>query len=97
MIRHVVMFRWTAEATEEQKQQVTAELRRLPALLPVLRAYHVGPDLGLVEGNFEFAVVADFDDLEGYQVYRDNPEHREIIGKFIQPIAAQRAAVQYEF
>ena len=27
-------------------------------------------------GNFEFAVVADFDDLEGYQVYRDNPDHR---------------------
>src|SRR5208282_259328 len=86
MIRHVVMFRWTPEATGGQKQQVAAELR----LLPALRAYHVGPDLGLVEGNFEFAVVADFDDLEGYQVYRDNPEHREIIGKFIQPIAAQR-------
>jgi hypothetical protein len=91
------MFRWTTEATEEQKQQVAAELRRLPALLPVLRAYHVGPDLGLIEGNFEFAAVADFDDFEGYQVYRDNPVHREIIGKFIQPIAAQRAAVQYEF
>jgi Stress responsive A/B Barrel Domain len=97
MIRHVVIFRWIAEATEEQKQQVAAELRRLPALLPVLRAYHVGPDLGLVEGNFQFAVVADFDDLEGLQVYRDNPEHREIIAKFIQPMAAQRAAVQYEF
>jgi hypothetical protein len=63
----------------------------------VLFAYHVEPDLGLVEGNFEFAVVAGFDDLEGYQVYRDNPEHREIIGKFIQPIAAQRTAVLYEF
>jgi hypothetical protein len=97
MIRHVVIFRWTPGATDEQKRQVAAELMRLPALLPVLRAYHVGPDLGLVEGNFEFAVVADFDDLEGYQVYRDNPEHREIIGRFIQPIAAQRAAVQYEF
>ena len=97
MIRHVVMFRWTAEATEEQRQQVAAELRRLPALLPMLRAYHVGPDLGLAGGNFEFAVVADLDDLEGYQAYRDNPEHREIIAKFIQPIAAQRAAVQYEF
>lgn len=91
------MFRWTAEATEEQRQQVAAELRRLPALLPMLRAYHVGPDLGLAGGNFEFAVVAEFDDLEGYQAYRDNPEHREIIAKFIQPIAAQRAAVQYEF
>ncbi len=96
MIRHVVMFRWTAEATEGQKQQVAAELRRLPGLLPVLRAYHVGADLGLVEGNFEFAVVADFDDLEGWQVYRDHPEHRDIIARFIQPIAAQRAAVQYQ-
>jgi hypothetical protein len=26
-------------------------------LLPVPRAYHVGPDLGLAGGNFEFAVV----------------------------------------
>jgi len=76
---------------------VAAELGRLPGLLPVLRAYHVGPDLGLAEGNFEFAVVADFDDLEGLQAYRDNPEHREIIARFIQPIAAGRAAVQYQF
>jgi hypothetical protein len=42
-------------------------------------------------------VAADFDDLEGYQVCRDNPDHRQIIGRLIQPIAAQRAAVQYEF
>ena len=91
------MFRWAQEATQEQKERVAAELRRLPALLPVLRAYHVGADLGLVEGNFEFAAVADFDDLEGFLTYRDNPEHRAIIAKFIQPIAAQRAAVQYEF
>ena len=90
------MFGWTPETTEEQKQQVADELRRLPALLQVVGPYQIGPNLGLA-GNFEFAVVADFDDLEGYQVYRDNPEHREIIGRFIQPIAAQRAAVQYEF
>jgi Stress responsive A/B Barrel Domain len=97
MIRHTVMFRWVPEATPEQKQRVAAELSRLPALLPVLRAYHLGADLGLVEGNFEFAVAADFDDVEGYQAYRDHPEHRAIIAEFIQPIAAQRAAVQYEF
>ncbi len=97
MIRHVVLFRWTPDATQEQKQRVAAELRRLPALLPVLRSYDVGGDLGLAEGNFEFAVVADFDDLEGFRTYRDNPEHRAVIAEFIQPIIAQRAAVQYEF
>jgi hypothetical protein len=97
MIRHVVLFRWTPDATPEQKQRVAAELRRLPALLPVLRGYDVGADLGLAEGNFEFAVVADFDDLEGFRTYRDNPAHRAVIAEFIQPIIAQRAAVQYEF
>ena len=91
------MFRWTPEATEEQKQRVAAELRRLPALLPVLRAYRMGADLGINEGNFEWAAVADFDDLEGYLTYRDNPEHRAIIAEFIRPIIAERAAIQYEF
>jgi hypothetical protein len=96
MIRHMVLFRWIPEATPEQKQRVVTELGRLPAL-PTLRAYHVGPDLGLVEGNFDFAVAVDFDDFDGYLTYRDNPEHRAVIAEFIQPIAAQRAAVQYEF
>jgi hypothetical protein len=97
MIRHVVMFRWTQDATEEQKQRVAAELSRLPALLPVLRAYRMGADLGVNEGNFEWAAVADFDDLDGYLTYRDNPEHRAIIAEFIRPVIAERAAIQYEF
>ena len=91
------MFRWIPEAAQEQKQRVTAELSRLPALLPVLRAYRMGTDLGVNEGNFEWAAVADFDDLEGYLTYRDNPEHRDIIAEFIRPIVAERAAIQYEF
>jgi hypothetical protein len=97
MIRHMVMFRWTQEATDEQKQRVAAELARLPSLLLSLRAFHSGADLGLNPGNFDFAAAADFDDIDGYLAYRDNPEHRAIISQFIQPIAAQRVAVQYEF
>ena len=92
------MFRWVPEATREQKERVKAELGRLPALIPQVRAYHIGEDLGLAgEINFDFAVAADFDDLEGYLTYRDNPEHRAIIAEFIRPIIAERAALQYEF
>jgi len=47
MIRHVVLFRWTEEATEEQKQRVAAEIARLPSLVPSLRAFHIGSDLGI--------------------------------------------------
>jgi Stress responsive A/B Barrel Domain len=96
MIRHVVLFRWTPGATAEQKQRVAAELSRLPALVPSLRDYRLGANLGLNPGNFEFAVAADFDDVDGYLAYRDHPEHRAIVAEFIQPIVTERAAVQYE-
>ena len=33
----------------------------------------------------------------GYLAYRDDPAHREIVQRYVTPIAAQRAAVQYEF
>ena len=96
MIRHIAMFRWAPEATQEQKHRVAAELARLPALVPSLRAYRFGADLGLNPGNFDFAVAADFDDADGYLAYRDHREHQAIIAAFIRPITGERAAVQYE-
>ena len=96
MIRHVVLFRWTPEATAEQKRRVAEELSRLPALVPSLRDYRLGANLGLNPGNFDFAVAADFDDADGYLAYRDHPEHRAIVAEFIRPIVSERAAVQYE-
>ena len=35
-------------------------------------------DLGLREGNRNLAVVADFDDEEGYRRYDSDPEHARI-------------------
>jgi Stress responsive A/B Barrel Domain len=75
MFRHVVLFTWTEDATQEQQQMVADELRKLPAAIPELRAYHVGPDAGVNTGNFAFAVVADFDSVQDYLVYRDNLVH----------------------
>ena len=96
MFRHVVLFTWTPDATPEQQQAVARELRTLPAAIEQLRAYHVGPDAGVNQGNYEFAVVADFDDVDAYLAYRDHPLHQAIIKEYIRPIMASRAAVQYE-
>jgi Stress responsive A/B Barrel Domain len=93
----MVMFRWIPEATREQKEQVKEELGRLPTLIPQVRAFHLGEDLGLVgDVNFDFALAADFDDLAGYLAYRENAEHRKIVETFVQPIVGARGAVQYE-
>jgi hypothetical protein len=96
MIRHVVLFTWTQDMTPEKEQQLTAELSALAPALPGLRAYQAGPDAGIVEGNFDYAVVADFDDAGSYLGYRNDPRHQDIISRLTAPNTATRAAIQYE-
>jgi hypothetical protein len=97
MIRHTALFKWTDEATAEQKAQVLAELSTLPPIVPSIRAFLLGPDTGIMTGNFDFAVTADFDDEAGFFAYRNDPVHREIIARAIEPILAQRVAVQFKY
>lgn len=97
MIRHTVLFKWTPEASDEQKQQAATEVAKLPRMVPSVRAFASGPDAALNQGNFDFAVTADFDDEAGYLAYRDDAGHREVVKQYIAPILAERAAIQYEF
>jgi hypothetical protein len=96
VIRHVSVLTFTADAGADQMQAITAALSTLPGRLPALRAYNIGPDIGLSDGNGSFVVVADFDDTAGYESYRDDPEHQRILAELIRPVLAARAAAQYE-
>ena len=97
MFRHVVLFTWTEDATDGQKQELARELSKLPAVIGEIRAYHLGRDAGINPANCDFVVVADFDDAGGYLVYRDHPAHREVVERYVNPIVAKRSAVQYAF
>jgi len=96
MFRHVVLFTWTPEATDAQKQALHDELAKMPPAIETIRAYRFGPDAGLNPANCDYAVVADFDDRAGYLTYRDHPVHRELVERHVTPIVASRAAIQFE-
>jgi hypothetical protein len=96
MIRHVVLFTWNDDITPELEEQAAAELNALAPTLPGVRSYHAGPDAGIIEGNFDFAVVGDFDDADSYLAYRDHPSHQDIISRLTGPFVKTRASIQYE-
>ena len=97
MIRHIVLFTWKTDATDEQQDQVASELDVLSKTMPGIRAYHFGADAGLAgAGNADFALTADFDDADAYQVYRNHPAHLEVLEKTIKPILERRVAAQLE-
>ena len=96
-IRHLVMFRWKPESTQEQIDAMTADLAHMPEWVPSIRAYDFGPDVLGTEGNFDFAISALFDDEAGYRAYADDPQHKQFIVERIRPLIAERSAIQVGF
>lgn len=94
--RHVVLYRWAEGTTIGQQEEVAARLREVAGTIPEVRGFSAGPDAGVSPGAYEFVVVADFAGKDGYLAYRDHPAHRAVVEEFIAPIAAERAAIQYE-
>ena len=96
MFRHIVLLGFEEGTDSETVDTIVAELRALPGLIPTLRSYVVGTDAGLADGNADLCAVADFDDVAGYEVYRDHEDHLRVISDHIRPVLASRTAIQFE-
>jgi Stress responsive A/B Barrel Domain len=96
MIRHIVVFRWSESAPSDLNDTLAERLNKLPSLVPEIRDYRCGADARLRDGNFDFGVVADFDDVDAWRVYVANDEHQAAIAELITPNLGTRAAVQLE-
>jgi hypothetical protein len=94
--RHAVMFRWNDDVDADHLAQVRARFDELPGLVDTIRAYHHGADVGVNEGNYDYAVIAEFDTVEGYKRYRDHPDHVLLIEELIKGRVADRAAIQFQ-
>jgi Stress responsive A/B Barrel Domain len=58
-------------------------------------SYTLGDDLGLREGNWSFAIVADFTDADAYRGYDVDAVHNQARAR-LAPLATEIARVQFE-
>jgi hypothetical protein len=92
---HAVTYRFRDSVGDAEVAELVARLGELPAEIDSIRSYRFGPDLGLTEGAGDFAVVAEFDDADGWRTYRDHPRHRELV-ELIGTMIEARYPVQFE-
>jgi hypothetical protein len=76
-IRHIVAFRYKAQATEAQIQQVTDAFRALQGTIPGIRSFEHGVNNSPEGKNFGFThvYVLTFDDVQARDIYLPHPEH----------------------
>ena len=95
-LRHIVVFRWKDGTTPADVAAIEAALSELPSLIPALDAYHHGPDVGLGEGRWDFGIVAECADADGWRAYDQHPAHQRVVIDVIRPHIEERAAVQIQ-
>lgn len=93
MIRHVVVFTWSADA--ERRRTTVEALRRLRRDVGGMSSLVVADDAGLSDGNADTVLLADFPDVEAYYRYAQDPVHLAVIAEHVRPWLASRSAVQY--
>ncbi len=96
MVRHCVLFRFTDATTPDDVERIAAAAAELSGQVPSIRAYTFGPDLRLGEGSWDFAIVGDFDDADGWAAYDQHPDHLRFRSDVIGPHVADRAAVRID-
>ena len=94
MLRHVVLFRWNEGTEPAHVDRVEAELRAMLGRLDLVRAWTLGRDAGLREGNADMALVVDMDDADAFRRYSADAGHQQILNELILP-ACTRTGAQF--
>jgi hypothetical protein len=94
--RHVVLLRWADDVPDDHVEQVRAGLDALPSQIPQIRSFQHGSDVGVSEGNYDYVVIADFDNVGDRRVFRAHPAHVLLMEEHITGKVQDRAAIQYQ-
>jgi Stress responsive A/B Barrel Domain len=102
MIVHVVLLKPKPEITDEQRQAIVAQLRQAATTIPSVRRLRVGKRVRhgrpgyeqMMAQDFEYALLIEFDDVEGLLAYLAHPQHAAIGMHFVQSAAA---ALAYDY
>ena len=89
MYIHMFAFRWKPEVTEERKQRVIAEIRKLQGQIPGLVETHVGTNISSRGQGYELGGVMKFADKPSLDAYGPHPVHQKLVSwlmPLIEPI-----------
>lgn len=96
MIRHIAMFTLQDDAPAGTVERLEESLFVLAQKIEEISAYTYGADLGLRDGTWDFAVVADFATPDDFRAYAEHPDHVAFVKERLTPVLKERASLQFE-
>jgi hypothetical protein len=81
ILRHVVLFAFRDDATEDQRAAVVSGFGALPADIPGIRAYEWGTNVSPenLNAGFSHCFLLDFDSTQDRDAYLVHPAHARFV------------------
>ena len=78
-VHYVFAFRWKPEVTEEKKEKVVSEIRKLQGQIPGLMETWVGKNFSPKGRGYELGGVMKFADRAALNAYDPHPVHQQLV------------------
>jgi hypothetical protein len=95
MLTHMVIWKYKAEASEEERREHVARLRALAEVVPEVQSLAVGFDVLRLPRSYDTGLVATFRDRAGLEAYTVHPDH-VVVADFGRRISEHVASVDFE-
>jgi hypothetical protein len=96
MVEHIVLFKVSSSATQEQRDRMVEELKRLREQIPGIVDLSVGHNFSERSQGFQIGLVVRFTDRAALEAYLPHPAHRACVEQFINPIREDVILADYE-
>ncbi len=96
MVKHIVLFKFKAEATAAQRKELVDALNALPPLVPEIKKWkvvHTAP--GRPARFHHIALFSEFEDVAAVDRYIANPDHQKVV-PLVEKYCETRANFDYE-
>lgn len=98
MVKHMVLWKFREELTEEEKEQAKARIKKeLEALVGVvpglINAYVVTEPLPT--STYDIGLITSLDSRESLEAYATNPDHVKA-AQFVRSVTCGRGAMDFE-
>jgi hypothetical protein len=94
MVKHIVMWKFKSDISDEQKLEMKRKLESLMGVVPSLVHIEAGLDLSNKEASMDMALYTEFQTMEDLAAYANHPEHLKVV-EFVKPLVCERAVVDY--
>ena len=95
MLTHIVVWKYRAEVSAEDRRRHVEMLRRLPSIIPEIESFSVGFDVLRLARSYDTGLTSTFRDRAALDAYTNHPEHLKV-AEFGRGISEHVVSVDFE-